>query len=582
MDKIKKFLIYCFTEKGILNKKQRSIIHQNLMINPFYGLMEMIGIGLIIILLINILNPNFLSQISDKFSFISSFNLEISNINLYLICISLILAKYFIQYLIIIITYKNLRNIHQEVTIHHLFLHLNSKSEYLLQKNVANIIRAVINDTNYIFTEFIRPSLEIFKEVCVIIFIITILLILNGIKVFGILIFFSIILLLITKAATNFGKKLSLEKFTYHKKFFKNLSEFFLLIKEIRLKNFENTFLSQREEEFKVATNAFAAENIMTHKLKIFFEGIFITSILILIGYLFFFSEMDSKTIYSNLFMLVIPSLRLMPSFIRISGYINKINFSYGIIDGVENKIIELNKNQLVNNKEDDYDFKEKINIVNLNFSYKEKKIFQGGKLDIIKGRSHAIIGPTGCGKSTLVEIILGFKDANDTKIKIDEQLVLDRDKYGWRKNFGYVPQDTFLIDGTLIENITLNQEILNEEKKNYVLEILRYLQLDDLANYKEIFEKKVGSFGKKISGGQKQRIGLARALYKNPEIIVLDEPTSALNRSKATEIIDYIIKLKKTLIIITHDEQLLDKFDFVYRIEDKKIVLVKSLKKKI
>jgi len=357
MDKIKKFLIYCFSNKGVLNKKQRSILHKNLIINPFYGLMEMIGISLIIILLINILNKDFISQLNSKLGFMPSTNLEISNLNIYIICICLILMKYLVQYFIVVITYKNLRRIHHEVTIFHLFLHINSISEYLLQKNVSSLIRSVINDTNYIFTEFIRPSLEIFKEVFVIIFIIIILFILNGIKVLGILIFFSFILILITRAATNFGKKLSIEKYTFNKKFFKNLSEFFLLIKEIRLKNFEKNFVSQRSEEFKRATNAFAAENIMTHRLKIFFEGIFITSILILIGYLFFYSGMNSQEIYSNLFMLVIPSLRLMPSFIRISGHINKINFSYGIIDGVEKKIEKLKQNQIV--KDDtNYDFK--------------------------------------------------------------------------------------------------------------------------------------------------------------------------------------------------------------------------------
>ena len=103
-------------------------------------------------------------------------------------------------------------------------------------------------------------------------------------------------------------------------------------------------------------------------------------------------------------------------------------------------------------------------------------------------------------------------------------------------------------------------------------LQILKYLQLDDLANYEEIFEKKVGSYGKKISGGQKQRIGLARTLFNNPEIIILDEPTSALNKEKSSEIIDFIINLNKTLIMITHDEKLLDKFDFVYKIHQNEI----------
>ena len=202
----------------------------------------------------------------------------------------------------------------------------------------------------------------------------------------------------------------------------------------------------------------------------------------------------------------------------------------------------------------------------------KKKVIFKNINLKIIKGKSHAIIGPTGCGKSTLVEILLGFKNIQSGTIEMDGNEITNRDSYGWRKNFGYVPQDTYLIDGTLIENITLDKENLSKTNKENILQILKYLQLNDLANYEEIFEKKVGSYGKKISGGQKQRIGLARTLFKNPEIIILDEPTSALNKEKSSKIIDFIIKLNKTLIMITHDEKLLDKFDFIYKIHQNEI----------
>ena len=124
-----------------------------------------------------------------KISFISSFNLEVTNVGLYITCICLILIKYIAQYFIVVFTFKNLRNIHYEVTIDHLSLNLNSKSEFLLKKNISNIIRSVINDTNIIFIDFLRPSIEIIKEVFVIIFIIIILLFFNGLKVFGILLF---------------------------------------------------------------------------------------------------------------------------------------------------------------------------------------------------------------------------------------------------------------------------------------------------------------------------------------------------------------------------------------------------------
>lgn len=579
MEKISKFFLYIFTSRSILNKKQQKIIYKNLIISPFYGLIEMIGIGLIVVLLINILNPEFLINLKNRFTIFENINYNLSSNKLYFIFVTLIALKYIIQNFIVQYTYKNLRRIHYEVTVEHLKLNIYSKSEYLLQKNIANIVRTIINDTSVIFVDFIRPCIEIFKEICVIFFILFILFIFNGWKVFGILIFFSIILYIITKSASHVGKRISQERFFFQKKFFKNLSEFFLLIKEIRLKNIEEKFLKDRKEEFKKTTDAFSKENIISHQLRFIFEGVFIISILLTIGYYFFYSDLDPETIYSNLFILILPALRLMPAFLRVNGYINKINFNFDIIDSVEKNIDVLKETQ-INFSSKEFVFKNNIKIKNLDFSYNNKIIFENANIELIKGKSHAIIGTTGIGKSTLVEILMGFKNINSGQVLIDDQEVVDRDISGWRKIFGYVPQDTYLIEDNLLNNIVLTDSV-NDKEKNSIIEILKYLKLDDLGDLdnkkdKSILNKDVGSLGRKLSGGQKQRIGLARAMFKDPEIIILDEPTSSLNKIKAQEILNYIINLNKTLIVITHDETLLDKFDIVYKIEEKKIINLK------
>ena len=183
-------------------------------------------------------------------------------------------------------------------------------------------------------------------------------------------------------------------------------------------------------------------------------------------------------------------------------------------------------------------------------------------------------MGPSGSGKTTLIDLIIGLLDVYEGKFLVDEKLIDTSNKDSWQKKVGYIPQNFFLFDETIKNNICMDTYSNNEDEKidKEVLEILEQLQMKKfIQELPEGINTFVGEAGIRLSGGQRQRLGIARALFHNPEILVLDEATNALDEfteKKIMEII-YSFKNKKTIIISTHDKKNLYKCDHIYEMEN-------------
>ncbi len=194
--------------------------------------------------------------------------------------------------------------------------------------------------------------------------------------------------------------------------------------------------------------------------------------------------------------------------------------------------------------------------------------------MEIGRGQKVGIIGKSGAGKSTLIDLILGLIKPTKGKIMIDDSN-LNGNLRNWQKQLGYVPQDIYLLDDTIKNNIAfgLNENDINQEA------FLKSIKLSGLENYVYSLEEKentvVGNRGIKVSGGQKQRIGIARALYHNPKILILDEATSSLDTINERKIMEEIYDTveSKTLIIVTHRHKSVSRCDKVYLLDNGKII---------
>ena len=218
--------------------------------------------------------------------------------------------------------------------------------------------------------------------------------------------------------------------------------------------------------------------------------------------------------------------------------------------------------------------FNKKIEISNLNFEYvKNFPVLNDISININKGQTTAIVGSTGSGKSTLIKLILRLYDSTSGEIKFDGKNIRDLELDSLRNKIGLVSQDIFLFEGTVFENIAYGNLDAKDEE---VWEAAKLSESDKFINLLPNKENTiVGERGQKLSGGQRQRISIARAILKNPEILILDEATSAVDNETEAAIQRSINTLKegRTVIAIAHRLSTIRNAEIIYVLEEGKVV---------
>jgi len=259
---------------------------------------------------------------------------------------------------------------------------------------------------------------------------------------------------------------------------------------------------------------------------------------------------------------------RMLPGVNSVLTHFNNIAFSYPALNSIYEDV------NLETDQEGSapLDFSRSIRGEALAFSYQTGgEVIKDISFEIHAGEKVAFIGESGSGKTTLVDIIIGIYRPLKGNLYIDDVPVTNDNIRSWRRRIGYIPQSIYLFDGTVAENVTFGSEP-NEEK---IIRALKKAKIWDFLETKDGIHTKVGDRGIQLSGGQQQRVGIARALYNDPEVLVLDEATSSLDASTETEIMDeiYDVSGNKTLIIIAHRLSTVERCDRRIRIGDGKIL---------
>jgi len=207
-------------------------------------------------------------------------------------------------------------------------------------------------------------------------------------------------------------------------------------------------------------------------------------------------------------------------------------------------------------------DFVNRINFDDVSFSYdSSNKVLNQATFNIKKGEKVAIVGESGAGKSTIIDLIMGFQKPTSGSISFDNANINELSSNSIRKIIGYVPQKPTLIPGTLRENFQWSKENITDEEINNILH--RTDCMNFMSNLQDGLDTEIGNIGDKLSGGQIQRLCLARALGKNPSILILDEPTSSLDKKSEIEIKNLLENLKEiTILCVTHRREIVENFD--------------------
>ena len=208
----------------------------------------------------------------------------------------------------------------------------------------------------------------------------------------------------------------------------------------------------------------------------------------------------------------------------------------------------------------------------NVEISYGEKQVLKNVSLEVPKGSMTSIIGPSGSGKTTFVDLIIGLNRPDDGEIYVDDTPLQDIDIRAWRRRIGYVPQELFLFNDTILANVTLHDPSISED------DAMAALKGAGAWEFVSALPAGVGSIvgerGAQLSGGQRQRIALARAMARKPDLLILDEPTTALDPDTEAEICATLSQLSGsvTILAISHQKALRDAADVRYRIDGGRI----------
>ena len=278
---------------------------------------------------------------------------------------------------------------------------------------------------------------------------------------------------------------------------------------------------------------------------------------------------------------LALAAQRLLPSIQHIYASYSTIKGSYS---SFEDALILLNQ-PLTNYKKHSHSkpipFKKEIQLKNLSFRYDKDMpwVLRNINLKFTKGSRIGFIGTTGSGKSTLVDIIMGLLSQTEGSLIIDKQYITNKNRAMWRSHMAHVPQNIYLSDSTIEENIAFG---VQKDKIDHqqVKKAAKQAQISGvIEGWQKGYETLVGERGVRLSGGQRQRIGIARALYKQADVLIFDEATNALDNKTEQEVIEAIESLsdKLTIIMIAHRVSTLKRCKKIVEINNGEIVNIET-----
>ena len=571
------------TFKKLLTILDASFKRQALFLQVFLVigvLFESVGLGMIIPLVAVITDPN-ASQQNFFIRGLKSVTGEISNANLVFVVLGCFVLFYVIKTLFLsFLVWKQsafTQGLSRNVSTRLYRGYLLQPYAFFLDKNSGVLMKNVVSEISA-FTGYVQGFMFLQTEISVLAGIVATLFYLQPVGALIVFCFVGGVSYLLfsfsKKKVTVWGKERQKNDALRSK----NLSQGLTGISELKLFHKENYFLHKYDQFNKLFYHSQRRVQFIQQVQRFYLELVLIVSIVI-IALTVILRGQSIALILPSLSLFLFASLRLLPSANRVIANLQTMRFTKPGVDLVYNEFsgfVSENKTTVPVTEGKIKTISESIRLKNIGFSYPsaQKQALEAVNINIPIGSVIGVIGQSGSGKTTLVNVMTGLLQPDSGAILIDDMDVTD--SVGELQKFiGYVPQTIFLVDDTLKRNIAfgITDEEIDHDK---LFSVIEAAQLDTVVDQMpEGVDTMVGERGVKLSGGQRQRIGIARALYNNPEVLILDEGTSALDTETENYIMESVAKLKGklTIILIAHRYSTLHFCDMVYKMQDGKIV---------
>jgi ABC-type multidrug transport system fused ATPase/permease subunit len=455
--------------------------------------------------------------------------------------------------------------------------YLSQPYSWFLNKNSADFGKNILSQVSSVIHQAIIPVINLIAQSTIVIAMLTLVIIADPEVALGagsvLFLSYGGIFYLVKKYLSNIGA----ESVAANQNRFREFNDAFGSIKELKLNRAENNYIKRYSKPAETYAKNLSIAYALTHTPRYIIEGIAFGGMISLVLFL-----MSKKGNFAEIIPLItlyaFVGYRLIPATQMIYSSIATIRFSGPALENLHNDLINLKQaSQKKISLAQSISFNNSIDLKNINFCYSGSTALALKNINIqIPAFSKiGIVGSTGSGKTTLIDLILGLLDVSQGTIKVDNNIINEQNIRSWQKQISYVPQQIFLSDNSIAENIAFGQNLEN-------IEIQTVEAAAKIANLHEFVSSKlpkkyktvIGERGVRLSGGQRQRIGIARAFYKNPKILILDEATSALDSLTEKKIMNNIQNLEKkfTIIIVAHRLSTIKNCDKIFILENGEI----------
>ena len=454
--------------------------------------------------------------------------------------------------------------------------YLRQPYSWFLNQNSSEIGKTILSEVSNVVGNGIGQLLEVIAKGSVAITLIILLIIVD--PKLAIIVGFTISFAygLIYYLLANYLRRIGEERLLHNELRYKYVSEAFNASKEVKVGGLENSFTNLFSKSAIVYARTSTTADVIKQLPRFFLEAIVFGGILLIILYIMSQTG-DFNTALPIVSLYVFAGYRLMPALQQIYASLTILKFVEPSLDKLYFDVKKLKK-PLENRDKGNLPINNSIILNQVFYSYpnSSRTALKNINLVIPAKSKVGFVGSTGSGKTTTVDIILGLLEAQKGTLEVDGKVITGKNVRSWQRSIGYVPQFIHLSDDTVEANIAfgVEKEFINfdaVEKASKIANLHNFV-LDELPNkYKTI----VGEDGIRLSGGQRQRIGIARALYHNPELLVLDEATSSLDNDTEKAVMDAINNLNKnmTIILIAHRLNTVKDCDIIFRLDKGELV---------
>ena len=456
-------------------------------------------------------------------------------------------------------------------------VYLNQNYSFFIQRNSADLTKILLNDVDQVVWGVIKPVLAILAYGLIIVAMIVLLIFYDpmmALTTAGVIVTFYALMFYIVK---NFMKRISKEFSKANQERYQSCQEVFGGIKDVMVNHAHDYYYERFDRNSRIYARHYASQEslgqIPLHIIETIGYGC-----LILLAIFLVLQDYSVGTILPVIGLYGVAAYRMLPAAQNIYRSITTYKFSEHILNGVIQEFELDSKDQKQRTNIETIEFSHSLELVDVSFSYPnqlEKKILQNVDIKITKNTSLGITGKSGSGKSTLMDIMLGLLQPTSGVLKIDGKVINEVNVQGWQSLISYVPQFIYLADMTIAENIAFGVA-KNKIDFELIEKSTKLAQIHDFItqNLKDGYNTQIGERGILLSGGQRQRLGIARALYKQPQVIFMDEATSALDIETEKLVNEAIQSLngKMTMVIIAHRESAVKKCDRIIQLDRVKL----------